>query len=73
MSDLKKTTYILTKKYVLLFGVIFIGAILFFFEHFAEAPITVAYVKTERKFEQKKYQTAKLNELGKKLLGLQNW
>ena len=54
MSDLKKTTYILTKKYVLLFGVIFIGAILFFFEHFAEAPITVADVKTERKFEQKK-------------------
>ena len=54
MNDLKKTTYILTKKYVLLFGVIFIGAILFFFEHFAEAPITVADVKTERKFEQKK-------------------
>jgi peroxiredoxin len=54
LSDLKKTTYILTKKYVLLFGVIFIGAILFFFEHFAEAPITVADVKTERKFEQKK-------------------
>jgi peroxiredoxin len=54
LNDLKKTTYILTKKHVLLFGVIFVGAILFFLEHFAEAPITVADVKTERKFEQKK-------------------
>jgi peroxiredoxin len=54
LNDLKKTTYILTKKYVLLFGVIFIGAILFFFEHFTEAPITVADVKIEREFEKKK-------------------
>ena len=54
LNDLKKTTYILTKKYVLLFGVIFIGAILFFFEHFTEAPISIADVKTEEKFDQKK-------------------
>ena len=54
LNDLKKTTYILAKKYVLLFGVIFIGAILFFFEHFTEAPISIADVKTEEKFDQKK-------------------
>jgi cytochrome c biogenesis protein CcmG/thiol:disulfide interchange protein DsbE len=54
LNDLKKITYILTKKYVLLFGVIFIGAILFFFEHFTEAPISIADVKTEEKFDQKK-------------------
>ena len=54
LNDLKKTTYILAKKYVLLFGVIFIGAILFFFEHFTEAPISIADVKTEKKFDQKK-------------------
>ena len=54
LNDLKKTTYILAKKYVFLFGVIFIGAILFFFEHFTEAPISIADVQTERKFEQKK-------------------
>ena len=54
LNDLKKTTYILAKKYVLLFGVIFIGAILFFFEHFTEAPISIADVKTDEKFDQKK-------------------
>ena len=54
LNDLKKTTYILAKKYVLLFGIIFIGAILFFFEHFTEAPISIADVKTEEKFDQKK-------------------
>ena len=54
LNDLKKTTYILAKKYVFLFGVIFIGAILFFFEHFTEAPISIADVKTEEKFDQKK-------------------
>ena len=54
LNDLKKTTYILAKKYVLLFGVIFIGAILFFFEHFTEAPISIADVKTEEKFDQEK-------------------
>ena len=53
-NDSKKTTYILIKKYVLLFIVIFIGAILFFFEHFAEAPISVADVKIGKNFNQKK-------------------
>ena len=37
------------------------------------APEGYAFPGDPRKFEQKKYQTAKLNELGKKLLGLQNW
>ena len=37
------------------------------------APKGYAFPGDPRKFEQKKYQTAKLNELGKKLLGLQNW
>ena len=54
LSGLKKTIYITTKKYALLFGIIFIGAILFFFEHFTEAPISVADVQTEEKFGQKK-------------------
>ena len=54
LNDSKKTTYILTKKYVLLFVVIFIGAILSFFEHFTETPISVADVQTKEKFDQKK-------------------
>ena len=54
LNDSKKTIYILTKKYVLLFCIIFIGAILFFFEHFTEAPISVADVQTKKKFDQKK-------------------
>jgi len=37
------------------------------------APEGYAFPGDPRKFEQKKYQTAKLNELGKKLLGLQDW
>ena len=51
---LKKTTYILTKKYLLLFIVIFIGAVLFFFEHFAESPISIADIQTRKKFNQEK-------------------
>jgi peroxiredoxin len=54
LNGSKKITYILTKKYVLLFGIIFIGAILFFFEHFTEAPISVADVQIEKNFDQKK-------------------
>ncbi|MDP6711319.1 MAG: TlpA disulfide reductase family protein [Nitrospinaceae bacterium] len=53
-SDSKKTTYIPIKKYVLLFAVLFVGAILFFFEHFIEAPISVDDVKTQNNFNQKK-------------------
>ena len=54
LNDSKKTIYILTKKSVLLFFIIFIGAILFFLEHFTEAPISIADVQTEEKFGQKK-------------------
>ena len=54
LNDSKKTIYILTKKSVLLFFIIFIGGILFFLEHFTEAPISIADVQTEEKFGQKK-------------------
>ena len=54
LNDSKKTIYILTKKSVLLFFIIFIGAILFFLEHFTEAPISIVDVQTEEKFGQKK-------------------
>ena len=54
LNDSKKNTYILTKKYALLFIIIFIGAILFFFEHFAEAPISVADIQINKNFDEKK-------------------
>ena len=54
LNDSKKTIYILTKKSILLFFIIFIGTILFFLEHFTEAPISIADVQTEEKFGQKK-------------------
>ena len=53
-NDSKKNTYTLTKKYALLFIIIFIGAILFFFEHFAEAPISIADIQIKKSFDEKK-------------------
>ena len=53
-NDSKKTTYTLTKKYILLFIIIFIGVILFFFEHFIEAPISITDVQVEENFDQRK-------------------
>jgi len=53
-NDSKKITYILTKKYLLLFLVTFIGAILFFLEHFTENPISIADIQTDKKFNEKR-------------------
>ena len=53
-NNSKKTIYIVTKKYVLLFLLIFIGAILFLLEHFTEAPITIADIQTKKIFNEKK-------------------
>ena len=53
-SDLKKNTYIPVKKYILLFAVLFVGSILFFFEHFLEAPLSVKDVQIGENFNQEK-------------------
>ena len=54
LNDSKKNTYALTKKYILLFIIIFIGAILFFFEHFIEVPISITDVQVKENFDQRK-------------------
>jgi len=53
-NNSKKTIYIVTKKYVLLFLLIFISAILFFLEHFTETPISIADIQTKEIFNAKK-------------------
>ena len=53
-NNSKKSIYIVTKKYVLLFLIIFIGAILFFLEHFTETPISIADIQTKKIFNEKK-------------------
>ena len=53
-NNSKKTIYIVTKKYVLLFLIIFVGAILFFLEHFTETPISIADIQTKKIFNEKK-------------------
>ena len=53
-NNSKKSIYIVTRKYVLLFLVIFIGAILFFLEHFTETPISIADIQTKKIFNEKK-------------------
>ena len=53
-SDSKKITYIPVKKYIFLFAVLFVGGVLFFFEHFLEAPLSVKDVKTRKDFNQEK-------------------
>lgn len=54
LNDSKKTTHIPVKKYIFLFVILFTGGILFFFEHFFEAPISVKDVQTEKNFNQEK-------------------
>ncbi len=54
LNDSKKTIYIPTKKHVLLFIIAFIGAILFFFEHFAETPISISDIQVSKNFSQEK-------------------
>ena len=53
-NNSKKTIYIVTKKYVLLFLLIFISVILFFLEHFTETPISIADIQTKEIFNAKK-------------------
>ena len=53
-NNLKKTIYIVTKKYVLLFLLIFISVILFFLEHFTETPISIEDIQTKEIFNAKK-------------------
>jgi peroxiredoxin len=53
-NNSKKSIYIVTKKYVLLFLIIFIGAILFLLEHFTETPISIADIQTKKIFNEKK-------------------
>jgi len=53
-NDSKKVTYIPVKKYISLFAVLFFGGILFFFEHFLEAPLSVKDVQTRKNFNQEK-------------------
>ena len=53
-NNSKKSIYIVTKKYVLLFLIIFISAILFLLEHFTETPISIADIQTKKIFNEKK-------------------
>ena len=53
-NDLKKITYIPVKKYIFLFAVLFVGSVLFFFEHFLEAPLSVKDVQINENFNQEK-------------------
>ena len=53
-NNSKKTIYIVTKKYVLLFLLIFISVILFFLEHFTETPISIADIQTKEIVNAKK-------------------
>ena len=53
-NDSKKITYIPVKKYIFLFVVLFVGGILFLFEHFLEAPISVEDVQTNKNYNQEK-------------------
>ena len=52
-NDSKRTTYTQIKKYAFIFTVIFIGAILFFVEHFLEAPISITDVQPGEIYNQK--------------------
>ena len=54
LNNSKKTTYIPIKKYVLIFITIFIGTVLFLFEHFAESPITATSVQSNKRFNQER-------------------
>ena len=53
-NNSKKVTYIPVKKYIFLFTILFVGCILFFFEHFLEAPLSVKDVQTRKNFNQEK-------------------
>ncbi len=53
-TDLKKRDFTLTKKYVAIYSVLFIGALMVFVSHFYETPITPSDVQIEsRQVEEK--------------------
>ena len=54
LNNSKNSIYIVTKKYVLLFLIIFISAILFLLEHFTETPISIEDIQTKEIFNAKK-------------------
>lgn len=53
-NESKKATYILVKKYVYLFAILFFSSILFFFEHFLEVPLSVNDVQIRKNFNKEK-------------------
>ena len=53
-NDSKKVSYIPVKKYIFLFAVLFVGGVLFFFEHFLEASLSIKDVKIGKNFNQEK-------------------
>jgi len=54
LSSLKDTTYIPVRKYVALFTVLFVGAVLFLFEHYNEEPFETGLPQAQKSFDQEK-------------------
>jgi len=54
LTDSKKNNSIPIKKYIALFVTLFVVGLLFFFEHFNEAPLSLDDLKVEENFNQEK-------------------
>ncbi len=52
--ELKEKSYTLTKKYILIYIVLFVGALMVFVSHFYETPFTVDEVQIDEPFLQEK-------------------